>query len=194
MSISFSNEKQGKSEKLISVRVVNLYLAHDQHFLNFCKIYFLANTFLWKNISFGESFVIAYDFISLNSLSIHWGFSCHQFLDNLFKVTSDLVDNKSVLKSGKLQTSRKLNLNHKFQENSAITSLEFHPTAKIAYTASLSRRLAIFQVSSFILIGKFWLFEKLHCLLFLYSLIYTYLQMSVTGCARKNVTKFHTLF
>ena len=59
------------------------------------------------------------------------------FLDNLFTVTSDLMDNKSVLKSGKLRVSKKLNLNHKFQENSAVTSLEFHPTAKIAYTACL---------------------------------------------------------
>jgi len=65
--------------------------------------------------------------------------------DKLFNTASDLLEKSSSLPSGKIQLTRKLNLNKKQPDGLSITSLGFHPSAKIAFTASSGKRLTIFQ-------------------------------------------------
>lgn len=66
-----------------------------------------------------------------------------------FVVTSaiGMFEKSKTLKQGKLNLIRKTNLNKKYPDGLEITSLGFHPSAKIAFTSSLSKRLNIFQVN-----------------------------------------------
>ena len=63
--------------------------------------------------------------------------------EKIFKTTTRLLSKSEHLPKGILNINRVKDLDQ--QSNATISSLEFHPSAKIAFTASLNNRLNVFQ-------------------------------------------------
>jgi len=66
--------------------------------------------------------------------------------DRIFKSSKKLLAASDMLPKGLLNIKRLKDLNKQKPSNATITNLKFHPSAKIALTASLNKNLNIFQV------------------------------------------------
>lgn len=64
--------------------------------------------------------------------------------DKLFKTTSNLYDKSSILLSGALSFRRMAHIN-KSESKEGITCIEYHPSAKLVLTSTMSKRLSLFQ-------------------------------------------------